>query len=146
MFLFLPLQFFQQEIAQIMTAHSQGAGQGIGVAQLVRRDGQEIGNQRGYLFCLVRVKTGLAVACIAGVAQRFALDALAVSQPEPLQIVGEDEIPGQPFVFGDLRGLQNRVQVFADGLGFEIAQDRFIQFDFEIGRRPAWSCLVWVRE
>src|SRR4030042_1588420 len=87
------------------------------------------------------VKAGLGITHIAGIAQGFPLDDLSILQPDPFQVISQDQVAGQSVVFGDLLGPQNLVQIFPDLLAFQIAEDALVMsLEFEI--RSAFAGLV----
>ena len=79
------------------------------------------------------VKSGLGKADIAGIAEGFAFGDDPVLQPDPFQVIGQDQVAGQAGVFEDLVGLEELVKLFADFLGFQIADDALVVgLEFEI--------------
>jgi hypothetical protein len=66
------------------------------------------------------------------VAQRLALDAILVD-PDEMQVIGKDDVLRQALVADDLVGFQHLVEIFADGLVLDIAENQSAFCDLEIG-------------
>jgi hypothetical protein len=72
------------------------------------------------------------IADIAGIAKGFAFEDGSILQQDPFQIISQDQIAGQLFVFGDLLRPQNLVQIFFDLLVFQIAKYALVGLEFEL--------------
>ncbi|MGJ0396425.1 MAG: hypothetical protein ACR65U_09390 [Methylocystis sp.] len=66
--------------------------------------------------------------------ERFARLHMRAIDPNPLQIIGEDDIVGEFAIALDLVGLENLVEIRPDFLNFDIAEDHAMARNLEIRR------------
>ena len=57
---------------------------------------------------------------------RLACIDLAVLEPDELKVVGQQNVLRQLFVASDLIGLQNLIEVLADGLILDVTEDHAV--------------------
>ncbi|MGH6849877.1 MAG: hypothetical protein ACREDD_05450 [Methylocella sp.] len=121
-------------------------------ADSFRRGGKEAAQEAGNRLDPILARLFRLAFEIVGKGDDFAPVDLAVLDPDELQIVRQKNVARQRLVALDLIRLQSLIEVFADGLVLDIAEDHPSLHRFEI--RPAFAgslfCLVddvdaWVR-
>jgi hypothetical protein len=141
---FLPPQFAVEKIAQKVAARGESKRELLGAADSFRCDGEESPQQSGHRLDAIIARPFRFAFEIVREGDDFAPVDLAVLDPDELQIVGEQDVVRQRLVAGDLIRLENLIEVFADGLVLDIAEDHRRLHNLEIRRARAAHLFCFV--
>jgi hypothetical protein len=128
-------EFLYGRLGQHLGARRQRQRQLLRAAKPLRRFREKGGQDPGNCLRLLGVDLDRPRFNVSRRRQRLAAQHLAGGiNADELEIVGDKDVAGQRPVFGDLRRLQNLVEILADGFHLDIAKYHAVALDLEVRR------------